>query len=605
MCGTWFGGRRLLVTVVGLFVAAGCHGPKQKPVVIDEDDGGEADGAPPEPDGTSDDADDAGPAPVDEIHVEAMQQAAAEGMTTSTVCSQCHSNSPNASAMHDASGREIGFFNLWQASMKANAARDPFWRAMVSAETAATPSASDDIEKECMRCHSPVGYTAAERRGEEMNLEMLDKSGDLGHLTRDGVSCTLCHQSNPENFGEESSFGGHYKVHDKGEIYGPHEDPLTHPMERHTGYTPTYSEHIREPGLCATCHTLNTTPMKPSGEEVSGHSFPEQSPYLEWQNSKYGQPGGTEQSCQDCHVPQTDRNGRPMSTRIARNPHGRDFPQIEERSPIGRHLFVGGNTLVPQMLRDHADELNPQASKEAFNRMIETVRRQLRERTADVTLPTTRVDGDQLTVEVEVRNRTGHKFPTGFPSRRAWLHLRVTDADDRVLFESGGWDDRGRIVGPDDSPLSAEQVGGTPAPHHATIEEEGEVQIFEAVMKGIDDEPTYRLLRAKAYRKDNRLLPAGWSDDYADLDRIEPVGTGEDDDFGPAGDQITYRVSLPDDSPARPLTVEAELVYQPVSARFAAELFEYHTRPVRVFESYWRQADPTPEMVDEATAEVE
>ena len=35
------------------------------------------------------------------------------------------------------------------------------------------------------------------------------------------------------------------------------------------------------------------------------------------------------------------------------------------------------------------------------------------------------------------RNLAGHKFPTGHPYRRAWLHVRVSDPAGRVLFESG------------------------------------------------------------------------------------------------------------------------------------------------------------------------
>ena len=36
--------------------------------------------------------------------------------------------------------------------------------------------------------------------------------------------------------------------------------------------------------------------------------------------------------------------------------------------------------------------------------------------------------GDRLDVDVDVLNLAGHKFPTAYPSRRAWLHVAVTDA---------------------------------------------------------------------------------------------------------------------------------------------------------------------------------
>ena len=46
-----------------------------------------------------------------------------------------------------------------------------------------------------------------------------------------------------------------------------------------------------------------------------------------------------------------------------------------------------------------------------------------------------------------MENLTGHKFPTGHPYRRAWLHVRVIDREGTTLFESGAVDDEGRIVG--------------------------------------------------------------------------------------------------------------------------------------------------------------
>ncbi len=101
-------------------------------------------------------------------------------------------------------------------------------------------------------------------------------------------------------------------------------------------------------------------------------------------------------------------------------------------------------------------------------------------------------------------NLSGHKFPTGYPSRRAWLHVRVTDAAGAVLFESGGLRPDGSIIGNDND------VDGTRfEPHHATIEREDQVQIYEDIMVDSDGLPTTGLLRGVRYIKDNRLLPAG------------------------------------------------------------------------------------------------
>ena len=43
----------------------------------------------------------------------------------------------------------------------------------------------------------------------------------------------------------------------------------------------------------------------------------------------------------------------------------------------------------------------------------------------------------RLTVDVLVESQVGHKLPSGFPSRRVWLHLIVQDANGGVVFELG------------------------------------------------------------------------------------------------------------------------------------------------------------------------
>jgi hypothetical protein len=74
------------------------------------------------------------------------------GVRTSEACALCHSTSERATAMRDSAERSVAPFDLWQSTMMANAARDPFWRAVMSAEMAATPNAAAHIAGECMKC---------------------------------------------------------------------------------------------------------------------------------------------------------------------------------------------------------------------------------------------------------------------------------------------------------------------------------------------------------------------------------------------------------------------------------------------------------------------
>lgn len=202
---------------------------------------------------------------------------------TSAACAMCHSNSPNATAMRDAAGRELGPFNLWQGTMMANAGRDPFWRAMVSAEMVRTPAAGDAIVNKCMRCHTPMASVSAEEEGFLANLPMLqgDRGGSIEQLALDGVSCTVCHQIKPDNLDSEESRSGGFEINDQDIIWGPHQNPAPGPMQAHVGKTPTYSTHVLKPELCATCHTLSTSSLTEDGQP-DGRFFLEQSPYLEW-----------------------------------------------------------------------------------------------------------------------------------------------------------------------------------------------------------------------------------------------------------------------------------------------------------------------------------
>ncbi len=55
-----------------------------------------------------------------------------------------------------------------------------------------------------------------------------------------------------------------------------------------------------------------------------------------------------------------------------------------------------------------------------------------------ISSPDTIAAGQQLTVNVKVTNKTGHKLPTGFAEgRQMWIHLTVTDDGSNVIFNSG------------------------------------------------------------------------------------------------------------------------------------------------------------------------
>lgn len=510
---------------------------------------------------------------------------------TAVVCAPCHGNADDAGALRDLRGRGIAPFDLWRGSMLANASRDPFFRAVLAVE--ARDAAA---EGRCLHCHTPMASVEEKAAGRPgFRRAQLDAKGDedaedLAALARDGVSCTACHQILPDGLGTAASFGGGFAIGEDREIFGPHESPWAMPMQRFTGYWATHGAHVLDSALCGTCHTS------------AGGAVVEYAPYLEWRNSFYVDEGGLRgpkaATCQGCHVPVAPG----ARTRISRSPHEGDLDRAPLREPVGRHLFVGGNTLVPAILRDHREELLAAAPPEAFDRVVALAREQLRERTARVAIEESVVGAESLHVVVKVENLTGHKFPTGHSSRRAWLRVRVKDLDGKVLFASGECDEEGRILGADGKPLPSEAQGGPLAPHRAKVAGAGEVQVYEAALAREDKGLALSGATATGWAKDNRLLPAGWSREHADAAATAPVGVGEDKDFGSGADMVTYEIPW-EGGPVR-YVVEAALLYVPLSPRYAAELFASDAPEVARFRRMLDAADRAPEVVAEARLEV-
>jgi hypothetical protein len=513
---------------------------------------------------------------------------------TSDVCAPCHATDPSSDALTDAAGRAIGMVDLWQGTAMANAARDPIWRAAVSAEVAATPAAAAAITATCFRCHAPMASTEAEGSGSPLDLATLAQPSELGSLGLDGVSCTACHQIQPDGLGTRASFSGQYVILPLSTLYGPFADPFGHPMEMETGFSPAQGGQILRADLCGSCHTLEGHALDADGQET-GATVLEQATFLEWRNSDAG---AADQTCQDCHLPTVDVDGRPISTEIAHPPGGGSFPMVGPRSPVGRHVLVGGNTWLPALLRDQAGFLSPAAPPSSFDGTIATATAQLAA-SASVSLVGLTRASSLLVGTVQVAPLTGHKLPTGIPLRRAWLHLVVTDATGRAVFTSGAWDAEGRWLDAAGSVRAEEAVGGPVLAHQRAIADPDDWVAWEGVLADATGAPTWRLTRGAGWWKDDRLLPAGWDASHPDAPGTEPVGVGDDPDFLPGGDGVDLAVPL---SGVGPWTVRAEVVYQPVSARWAAELFAVQTPETAALSLWWAGMDRSPLLLGAAEA---
>jgi hypothetical protein len=496
----------------------------------------------------------------------------------SGACGICHTELENES------GEDVSIDSFWQSTMMANAARDPYWLATVRTETIEFSELANVIEDKCATCHMPLARIEIIADSEPAIIlgdGFNNISHDLHDLAMDGVSCTLCHQIMSDNFGSPESYSGGYLIDLETPMgdrvnYGPFPvgQQLADLMQGASGFIPVMSSHVEESALCATCHTLYTPYLDNDGQIVG--DFPEQTIFLEWMNSDYV----TSQSCQKCHMPATQ--GKVQISNIGGKPKG----------PFMKHSFVGGNAYMVQVLGNNWEELKVTASSEQFTNTLERIYEQLTHTTARVSIEDVDMTDSELSVDILVENLVGHKFPAGFPSRRAWLHFVVFDGTGNVIFASGSFDDLGKITGNDNDYDEAQYEI-----HYEVIEDPEQVQIYEAIMHDVDSEVTTTLLRGAGYLKDNRLLPIGFDLNVASED-IEIRGTAvQDTDFIGGGDKVRYVVDVKDFE--LPLTVKVELLYQSIGYRWAQNLNKYSAQEPEQFLKYYQSVPNLPVVVGE------
>ncbi len=476
-------------------------------------------------------------------------------------CGQCHDVPDGAPVLHDAGGRNVSPVRLWRSSMMALAARDPFYLAVFAEELDRAPERRAEIDALCTRCHGPAGSEELAINGEHLGFDTLTAgTSDAAALGRGGVTCTLCHQIDAANLGAERSFSGGFAIGYQRKIYGPYLDPRMEPMQLIVDYTPTRGTHITSAELCATCHTVIVP--GPHGEVV------EQATYLEWRSSSFA----PATPCQTCHVAAVDDEGRAISTPVA------SFPtDLRPRAPVGRHRFVGANAYMLSLMAAQTEWINAGVPA---NELLEAAAASERHLATAAALVITRLAPDSFRVRVD--NLTGHKLPTGYPSRRMWLHVSVELGGAKV-FESGAVDARGSIVDASGTVLATQ-------PHRDEIASDAEVQVWEATLVDDGGEPTHRALDADHYRKDDRILPLGFAPSPLDRPRTEASGVIADPTFVPGSDAVTFRVP----ALAPGATISVELQYASVSPEVLDAIAATSTAASLRFAEHTASRPPTP-----------
>ncbi len=496
-----------------------------------------------------------------------------EYFLASNSCGGCHGyDSAHVSNINE-SGNDVNLVERWESSMMANAAKDPLWRAKVSQEITINPGHSGILQNKCTSCHAPMGRFTSMFHGNPF-YGITDLEHDS--LGLDGVSCGACHKISP-NTG--FSYSGNTLYDTTHVEYGPFTAPSVGPMQLYEGFTPTFSSHMDNAKLCSSCHTLITQSADLAGN-LTGGEFVEQATYHEFENSNFP---SQNIKCQTCHMPQN------LDGIVIAN----GFLGLTPRVPFNQHTFVGANSFMVNMIKNNRDSLGVYVPVDKFDSTIVAALDMLKNKSINYHLTMDNITSDTAFFSVKIENKVGHKFPSGYPSRRAVVQFVVLDANSDTVFQSGIYNAQQRVM------------GENPAwePHHNIINQSGVSQIYEMAMGDVNSNFTSVLERASVLLKDNRIPPAGFTTTHPVYDTCKISADAlADDDFnkvntveGSGIDYVHYHV--PVTGHTGPFSVKTKVYYQSVPPKWTDEMFTLNTAPINRFKTMYQNADQTPILV--------
>ena len=296
--------------------------------------------------------------------------------------------------------------------------------------------------------------------------------------------------------------------------------------------------------------------------------------YLEWLHSDYRD----KQSCQQCHMPAVSD---PVKIAVLYS---------DPKADVRRHSFDGSNFLMQRILNANRNDLGVAAPEADLEAAAARTVIYLQSKAAHLSLGSIELADNGIRFAVKVENLTGHKLPTTFPSRRAWLHVTVIAPDGKVLFESGKLHQDGSIEGNvnDSDPTRF-------LPHFTKINSPEQVEIFEPILGDAAGQVTTGLLTATQYLKDNRILPAGFDKATASADIAVHGEAATDPEF--KGGSSTTQYQIPTKGASGPLKISVELVYQPIGYRWARNLASFQSDETQKFVKYFEHGAPNSAVV--------
>ncbi|MEO0310815.1 MAG: hypothetical protein RIQ89_472 [Bacteroidota bacterium] len=494
-------------------------------------------------------------------------------------CKGCHGFDPMGQAMVDGNGLDVNLYDDWETSMMGLSGYDPLWRAKVSHEVLVNPGHGDELQNFCTGCHAPAGHYSAFYKGQgpyTLNHVKIDSLGMTG------VNCHSCHAIKDSNT-LGSLFNGLIPFDTNRFVYGPFFNPMQGPMQLYTGLEPAYSAHVSEGKFCSPCHTLISNTVDLNGNYTGG-TFVEQATYHEWLNSSYPAQAIT---CQTCHMPEIED---PVKIAVG-------YIGLPGRSPFNLHTFSGANSFMVNLIKQNKNSLGITAPDANFDSTLAAINQLLTTQTLTVANALDSITADSAFLSVTLTNRAGHKFPSGYPARRAVLQYIVTKANGDTLFASGLFDQNYEVANIDTQYERHYQVINNPA----------QAQIYEMVMGDVNGNRTTVLERSASHLKDNRIPPAGFTTTHYTYDTTVIAGhAATDPDFnrnaaieGTGKDIVHFHIPL--NNYTGSINISASVYYQAVPPGWLVEMDDFSSAEIDSFLTMFQNADRNPVLIAQDT----
>ena len=344
------------------------------------------------------------------------------GVPSATFCAECHEKE----------------YKEWASSIHAITGPDVIYENAITVNELGSKHGGELATEKvrwCDGCHEPLGILA----GEGTPLPVVGPNEAL----EEGASCIVCHtavESRPliGNGALTLKFNEMHRYMDPGLIMAA---PQEHAKAMQAK---THNPLMAQSELCGSCHTE----IRPT--RVNG-SFPVhlQETFDEWRLSDYAEEGI---QCQDCHMhpdpaeyvaalKRGERPERVVSHRFVGNNYlltatdllGPKLVELRGGWVPGKNVFISGKEWLADLQKQH----------DLIIKLLQSA--------ADIRIESKPIIGNEAKLEVVVTNSgAGHYLPTGpLDQRHMWIQVTARDADGRVVYDNGWFDDKSGEIDPE------------------------------------------------------------------------------------------------------------------------------------------------------------